>query len=75
MGVWSAGYCISHATRKNSKKVTTTMMIRLRDEPKYFAGSSTADFLPLGEAVASRVIFVIVSVSNGRTGGNAFGSS
>ena len=32
-------------------------------------------FLPLDEAVASRMVFVIVSKSDGRTGGHAFGAS
>ena len=32
-------------------------------------------FLPLDEAVATRAVFVIVSGSDGRTGGNAFGAS
>ena len=31
--------------------------------------------LPLYEAIASRAVFVIVSGSDGRTGGNAFGAS
>ena len=32
-------------------------------------------FLPLDEAIASRAVFVIVSGSDGRTDGNAFGAS
>ena len=32
-------------------------------------------FLPLDEAIASRAIFVIVSESDGRADGNAFGAS
>ena len=36
-------------------------------------GDSTASFLPLDKAIASRVVFVIVLGSDGRTDGNAFG--
>ena len=32
-------------------------------------------FLPFGEAIASRAVFVIVSGSDGWTDGNAFGAS
>ena len=32
-------------------------------------------FLPLDEAIASRAVFVIVSGSDGRADGNAFGAS
>ena len=31
-------------------------------------------FLPLDEAIVSRVVFVIVSGSDGRAGGNGFGA-
>ena len=36
--------------------------------------SSTVRFLPLGEAIASRAVFVAVSESDGQAGGNTFWS-
>ena len=43
--------------------------------PIEMCGSRFCLFLPLDEAIASRAVFVIVSGSDGRTDGNAFGAS
>ena len=49
------------------------------DETEISIGTAFSTFLPLGEAIASREVFVIVSGSDGRAdgqpSGNAFGAS